>query len=139
MYQWLTRLALTILVTASAHAGDFSGSNSVLFVSRFEIDRNLNTNPQLAEAVRRKLGSFYVAKLTRYDYSSIVSSISDKGKLYVKLCDKAVIEISYVPSLDILVGTSNTGVNFLIVNDGSPYQNLRRQCTYTTAGNPLIK
>ena len=66
MYQRIKKLLLSIFILlsplAEANTNTFSGSNSILFVSRFEIETNLNQNPELAEAVRKKLGAFYVAK-----------------------------------------------------------------------------
>jgi hypothetical protein len=146
MHKTIEKLLLSIFILLStlAKADTFSGSNSILFVSRFEIETNLNQNPELAEAVRKRLGVFYVAKVTKYDYASIRAGVSKShttkdGKFYVKLCDKAIIEVSYAPSLDILIGKTNTGIKFLLLNDGSPYQNVRRHCTYSTPGAGYIK
>ena len=147
MHQRIKKLLLSIFILlsplAEANTNTFSGSNSILFVSRFEIETNLNQNPKLAEAVRKKLGAFYVAKVTKYDYASIKvgakRAFDEGGKFFVKLCDKAVIQISHAPSLDILIGQTNTGIKFLLVNDGSPYQNIRRHCTYSTPGAGYIK
>ena len=93
-----------------------------------------HVNPELAEAVRRKLET-YVAKVTRYDYATIRSIVmQSENKIEVKLCDDAKIKISYVPSLDVLIGVTNTGVKFLMVTDNNVYQSVRRHCTYSTPG-----
>ena len=137
-------LSFFILLSSASQADSFSGSNSVLFVSRFEIETDLHRNPELAEAVRKRLGAFYVAKVTRYDYASIRAGVAKSGnnkhgKFFVKFCDKAVVEVSYSPSLDILIGQTNTGIKFLLVNDGSPYQNIRRHCSYSTPSAGYIR
>ena len=89
MHQRMKKLLLSIFILLSplAEANTFSGSNSILFVSRFEIETNLNQNPELAEAVRKRLGAFYVAKVTHYDYASIRAganrAFNEGGKFFV--------------------------------------------------------
>ena len=143
MKRHLKKLLICLFIFAAQFAEAtpyFSGSTSVLFVSRYEIESDLRTNPELAEAVRRKLGNFYVAKVTRYDYATIRSIVmQSENKIEVKLCDDAKMKISYVPSLDVLIGVTNTGVKFLMVTDNNVYQSVRRHCTYSTPGMGMIK